>query len=278
MSLFATIPGGPGLPPGCGIVPVVDAQDPLAGLVDANRGASADLCPPLDGCRHSVVSVLDTRTWTGCVTARDLIVTLGRRRSRQKDGPPPIDDLEGQFVLPRITALLQWGIGGSANEEAEVDWQHGTQLTIGAQNVIVQARYDVITPDGVSFDPCDLPAFTVNAGISRGTIGVNSNPARLTRVAQVTTPGDTVRFEIPNFALSFSVLVLGENEQSALVEQVAFGTAYRTGHAFTSPTSNVDQYNVENAVPLWNGAEFLDVTNTNEAGSLTAFVIFGLAL
>lgn len=277
MSLFATIPGGPGFPAGCGIVPTVDAQDPLGPIPDANRGASADVCPPIDGCRSAVVDVLDTRTWSGCSVSRDLIVTLGRRRTRNPNGPPPVDDLEGQFVLPRLTAFIQWGIGGSANEEAEVDWQHGTQLSIGAQNVIVQARYEVITPDGGTFDPCDLPLYTVNAGVSRGTVAVNSNPARLTRVVQVPTPGDKVRISVPNFAISFTTLVLGEGV-GALVEQVAFGTAYRTQHTYGSPTANVDQYNVENAIPLWNGAEFLDVTNTNDEGPLTAFVIFGLAL
>ena len=247
-------PGGPGIP--CG-TPVFDVSRPLASVPAANRGASKELYPSenlaTDPFARTERQVVDARTG-GCVIAEALVVTLGRRPLRLANGPRTPESLT-TLLMPRVRAHLTWGVGGSAALDALVDWIHGTQITISAEYAQVSAIYDVVTEPWApaTIDPCELPTFEVSAGVGYGSISVNSNPARLTEIVQLHNPGDTQMIPIPAFAVSFSVFVLGDTE-AVQVKQAAFGTAYNTLHDFGAP-SDPSQYRVENAIPIWNGAE-----------------------
>jgi len=150
--------------------------------------------------------------------------------------------------------------------------------------VSVDAEYSVVVPPWApdpAFDPCDLPSFDLTAGVGYGMIFGTSSPSKRTEIVQIQHPTDpAVTIPIPPFSTAFTVLLqaIGGTTASALVEQVAFGTAYRTRHDFVSPTTETG-FHAENAIPLWNGAEFLTVTSTNGADQpLVATVIFDLAL
>lgn len=284
----APLPGGPGNPP-CGAA-VFEVTRPLTALAvqGANRGATADLCPPDSSCPEPpsaplgsfsgpVENVLDVRPWTGCVIAESLVITLGRRSLREANGPSKPPDI-ANFIMPRVRAIIDWGIGGSAVESAEVDWRHGTQLSISAERVNVQARYDVLTPPwlGIVPDPCDLPAYRLSAGVGYGSISTNSNLATLTELVMLQVGGDVQRIAIPPFAVSFTLMLISGAIE---VRQTAFGTSFFTIHEPVAPETTGAGYFVENGFPVWNGAEFLDVTSVAEGGQASyALVVFGLAL
>lgn len=277
-----TIPGGPGNP-NCA-VPIVDVSRPLAPVPPANRGATKVIDPPFSLAAGNTLAstrapVVDLRSWAGCATPEALIVSLGRSAVRTPNGPTAPPDVPG-FILPRIRAHVRWGVGGSASFEALVDWQHGTQLTIGAEYVQVEAIYDVVTEPWAfptDFDPCDLPVYNLAAGVSYGSVAVNSNPARLTEIVQIETPGapETI-IAIPPFATSFTAFTHSDVE-IASVRQVGFGTSYATEHQFSAPTDPTD-YCVEDAIPIWNGAETLRISNLSDGGPLHLFIVFGLTL
>jgi hypothetical protein len=276
-----SFPGGPGAIP-CA-ENVIEIQRPLASVPGANRGATKELhasdALATNRLARTVRPVVDARSlMAGCVVAEALVITLGRKPLRLTAGPATPPEIAG-LIMPRIRAQVKWGVGGSAALEALVDWQHGTQITISAEYVEISAIYDVVTEpwDPATLDPCDLPSYDVAAGVGYGSISVNSNPARLTEIVQLQTPASApVDISIPPFATSFTVYTMGGTEE-ATIQQLAFGVGFNTTHVF-GPGTDPTQYLVENAIPIWNGAELLRVTNTSDSGPLHAFIVFGLAL
>ena len=255
------LPLGPG--PNTRGVPSWDPTRPLSESTPNNRGAIREI--------HAgqSLAVADARTTPNKV-AEDInvvlgISTIGVEQNSVTD--EPVDSL--------VRACVRWGIG-SAEFQAEVDWLNGTVLTVPAEQIYVSARYDRFFVGGS--DPATPPVFCLSAGFAYGRAGKNSNPSRLTERVTVLTPGDSQELRIPNFATSFTV-VLVEPSTSAKVEVYGFGRAFANQINIVSPMSNVGQFDVEDAFPLRNGAKFVRITNTNSGSqSLYAYVIFGLSL
>ena len=251
---------GPG--PNTRGVPAWDALGPLSQSTPNNRGAIARIVA------GQTISVADLRAVPN-VVGRDLALVLGLT----------VEGLEEDFVTDEavdsaVTACITWGLG-SAEFRAEVDWIDGTVITIPAEQINIRATYERTFVGDT--DPACPPAFCLAAGFAYGCRGKNSNPARLTKYVEILDTNGTQQIKIPNFATSFNV-VLVTPSTTAQVDVFGFGAGLANRVVITAPSSNVSQYDVENAFPLRNGARFLKVTNTNQSGPLRAYVIFGLSL
>lgn len=187
------------------------------------------------------------------------------------------DDETDSFILPAVRARVEWGIGG-ASFLAFCDFRLGTQIAVVAENVRVCAEYVTHRccfenmPDPKK---CDLPCFSLAAGFGYGYHGHNSNSARFTDLVCL-EPGEKKLVPIPPFASSLTVQPI--NNGNCDVSVVGFCTTPKVIYEVRTPLTNMNQNNIENALPLYNGAESLIVENKNPAGPLAAFVIFGLAL
>ncbi len=256
-----------------------DPLRPLSDQLPSNRGfGKVELTPPSGPISDSAENdTLIVKMSPGASVARAELLTFTLGLALKKSTVSPIR--EGIFVLPSVRAILKWGIG-SVNFTAECDWMHGTQLSIGAEDVTISARYlkntvpwePVPDADGV------FPTFIVGAAVSYGNVGRISCPARYTALAQVEDDdeGSFVDVPIPPFATSFTIVPIGGS--TGTVALTAFGTAYETTYAFGPPLTNTGQYNVENAFPIWNGAQFLRVRNTDGEAPAIVQVVFSLAL
>ncbi len=252
---------------------VHDAIAPLTDQTPNNRGFKVIVRPPKGPLAIAQPAGILRAPADGCSRAYLLNVTLGLALEK------PLEDFvqEQVFVLPMLRAVLKWGIG-SQEFTAEADWLHGTQLTIEAEAVEVSARYlkNTLPWDPVPDDSAIYPNFIASAGVGYGNIGRNSSAATLTELAQIEDMNGQVDIPIPPYATAFTVLPV--SDASVAVEQMAFGTAYATRHMIATPLSNAGQYNVENGIRVWNGAQFLRVTNLNEDAPAIALVVFALAL
>jgi hypothetical protein len=259
-------------------IPGMPAHDALAPLTDQapnNRGFKAIIRPPKGPFAIGEPEGILRAPPNGCARAYPINVTLGLAL----EAPLANFIREQVFVLPMLRAVLKWGIG-SQEFTAECDWLHGTQLSIEAEAVEVAARYvkNTLPWDPVPDDSGVFPNFIASAGVGYINIGRISSAATLTELAQLQNPDDQVDILIPPYATAFTVLPV--SDASVAVEQMAFGTAYSTRHVIGVPLSNVGQYNVENGNRIWNGAQFLRVTNLNgeQGGQALALVVFCLAL
>jgi hypothetical protein len=253
------LPLGPG--PNTLGIPSWDPTRPLSQSTPNNRGAIRRIEA------GQILNVADARMVPN-VVGEDISVVLGLTVEGDDEDflvDAPVDSL--------VRACVTWGLG-SAEFRAELDWMNGTILTVPAEQINVRASYK---REMLGSDPGPCPVFCLAAGFAYGRVGKNSNPARLTELVQLDAPGDSKQIRIPNFATSFTV-VLVEPSTSAQLDVYGFGTGYSNRIMITSPMSNVGQFDVENAFPIRNGARFVKVTNVNTTGELIAYVIFGLSL
>ena len=179
--------------------------------------------------------------------------------------------------MAQVVGTVKWGIG-STEFEADFDWLHGTQIAVLAENVSVAARYvkNTLPWDPVPDDESRYPAFVASAGVAYGALTRISSGARLTKLVQLENPGEKLDIPIPPFAVSFTVIPF--SNAKVFPEVLAFGDSYKAGYQITSPLSNLGQHNVENSFPLFNGAEFVRITNVEQAASALCAVVFCLAL
>lgn len=180
-------------------------------------------------------------------------------------------------VLPSVRAELDWALGCN-RFKAVCDVQHGTVIGLVAENVRITARYHLSRgPGDEDCSPRDLPCFKVRAGAGYVARAHNSNSARLTERLCLRSPGDRQIIPIPPFAISMTVLPADDGKASVVVMGL-FETP-QVRYVVGSPLSNVGQHNVENALPLFNGARFVEVENINgDDEPLDGFVVFGLSL
>lgn len=259
----------------CGpLVAGVDARAPLTRVDVNNRGHSKILCPKrhdrCDDKEHESdgwVEIFETRG-DFCVNGWPLTIVLGVELE---------DNLKcfanDEFCWAAIQARVQWGLG-SARFTAELDVLDGTQITVVGENVSVQARY-VVASRPWEPDRCPVPPARISAGVGLGASHGVGSPARLTRLVQIEKPNDRQRIRVPRFATGLTVLPVQDSKVH--VDVTALGRAYRVGYDVATPLSNAGQSNRMGALPLFNGAEFVDVTNV-DSGAAEAFLVFELAL
>lgn len=268
--------------------PVVQIKRPMAHVSDASRGSVTTLSPPAE-----VLSLPDpkkrkevVRLVQGCVEGELLCVTCGITvvSSGPSLGVSPFT--EGVYAMPMIRGSIIFGEGDAA-QFAEFDWLHGTQLSVGTDTAEVSAQYLRYTLPWDPVAPEDIPVpptFKLACGFAYGNVGRNSNPARLTEVVQIEDTsgvGATVRVPVPPFAVSVIFLptatAMVDMNPIARLTMVAYGTGYGVPINIVQIPSNAGQYNVENAFPIPNGVQAIEVTNTS-ASILVGFLVFGLSL
>lgn len=209
-----------------------------------------------------------------CARGELIGVVLGIHETDDKGNPCFVDLPEDLLALPAVRAHLTWGLG-STSFHATVDYLHGTQIGLVAETVRVCAEYVLL---GDCKKSCNLPCYSVAAGFGYGVRGHNSNSARLTELACIEEPGGRVRIRVPPFAISVTVLPI--DDQPCAIDVVGRCNSHRVHKEISVPLGNsyaTGTYDVENALPLFNGADSVLVEN-KAAGPMAAFVIFGLAL
>jgi len=243
---------------------------PLAENIGTRGASGGDIGPPDES-----TTVLRMAAHESVATI--LEVTLGLKQVSGKvfeEDKKTWADQGDVHVMVRGRAT--WGIDG-ASFDAKFDWMNGTRLSIGAEFLQIEAEYVLCHPKGVTVERSKLPRFSPAVGLAYGGIGRNSNPARYTDWVYLSEIGDFKDIPVPAFATSVTVLPNGSSQ--AQVEIIGVGSSGAVSLTATGPLANVNQYNVENAVPLFNGARRVRIRNTNtEDLPLTAYVIFGLAL
>jgi hypothetical protein len=246
---------------------------PLDGQETQSLGSAMDLAPPEGDIPAEgqligeAAPLLQVRS--DCVGGHLIAVTLGIELASESAGLPVVDDA----VYSAVRAKIEWGVG-DAHYEAEVDWQNGTQLSISAENIELAAIYVKATDPAAPADDPVFPTYRLNASFSYGNVGRNSNPARLTELVQITEVDGTARIEIPKFAISYTVIA--DRLTTYDTRQIGYSTVYGAEFSKTTVENNTLPA-TENIMPIANGMRFIDITNTN-AGPMSAFVIFGLAL
>lgn len=242
---------------------------PLDSADEENRGNTIlTLEPPdgtnMDGPDSSIIDV-DSR----CSRGELMTVTLGIKPNDR------VDTTRDAFVYTGVRALIQWGIGGT-HFEALLDFLHGAQLSIAAENIRVAARYIKRSrPWNPDVDE-EAPSYQVSAGLSYGANSRNSNGARLTELIQLETAASTQDVEIPPYATALTILPVNGAQINASV--FGRGTAYNVDYQARSPVTNVNQYNVENTFPLFNGSRFVRLSNATGDEEVFGFLIFDLDL
>lgn len=252
------------------------ALRPLTSQVnDINRGNEEVIGPKTRG-KGPKGTTLIAGFHPNCVRGELIGVVLGLCRV---DEPADLTGITNQgYYLPAVRAHLWWGLGG-VTFNATCDYIHGTVVGLVAEGVRVCAEYVCwkrSIPDDLLPPKTCLPCYKVKAGFGYGARNYNSNPARLTEFVVVKTAGDTERIEIPPFAISVTVQPIGTSSVS--IDVLGYCEKPIVHYDIATPLTNAGQHNVENALPLYNGAVYIDVKNENESEPLEAFVIFGLAL
>lgn len=243
---------------------------PLAPIAnDTQRGHTVEIAPGQG-------SVLITGFNSLCPRGELIGVVLGicpidaQRGRFDPDADVPPDEPLDAFAAPAVRAEITWGIG-SASFFAVADFLHGTVLGLVAENIRVCASYVTL---GCCPDRKHLPCFAVSAGFGYAARSANSNPARLTKHVRVPA-GQSKRIRVPPFALSLTGLPI-ESRPFDLRVLGGCGSLGVTYHV-AAPLSNVGMHLVENALPLFNGARFVDVFNPGP-DELEALILFGLSL
>ncbi len=253
--------------------PSCDALAPFTVTPPNNRGGSQRLVPPVGASAVGPsLAVFDTKG-DGVRRAQLIGVQLGLRLEKGK----PADYLVNQFARGSVVAELTWAIGSSTEFRAECDWMHGTQISVLAETVQVAARYEKSTfPWAPAPEDTLYPTFVVNGGVAYGAMNRISSGARLTKFAYL-EPQESVNIPIPPFATSFTIIptLFGLAQVTATVRSFGLVTA---SYVIDAPLRNTGQHNVENSFPLFNGAEFVTITNASEQSRAVAAVVFCLAL
>lgn len=248
----------------------IDLRPLTAQSHDVQRGMTERLAP---GSGHDLVRLIEFQPGI-CVRGELLGIHLAVCEERHP-GSDCCDEDEC-FALPALRAHLEWGLGG-ATFTARVDFLNGTSIALVAECLKVCAEYVIW---GDSCAPW-LPVYRASAGVGYfGTRAVSSNPARLTELA-CAAAGARERIPIPPFAVSVTIQPIDDPSSPApspirasVVGPRGPAVRYDVAH----PLTNAAQDNTIDALPLFNGARFVEIDNTGGAGPLAAFVIFGLAL
>lgn len=246
---------------------------PLAEASAGSRGSGAELPPPASNAYDSVygkvigrsVGLVDVDTGA-CQSGATIAVVLGLEVSSAQN------TLRTGFIYPHVRAEIEFGIG-TVNFKAYADWINGTVLSVPAENINVSAQYIKQTNPTEPDTTTEYPTYRVSAGLAYAGAGHNSNPARLTELVQIETQGGFQQFEIPAFAISWTLV----SPVDTTVNVVGQGDEYDLEYEIAGPPTNAGQHDVENSFPIPNGTRFIQVFNSG-AEPLTAFLIFGLAL
>lgn len=235
-----------------------------------NRGGSKEICP---GQRN--VSIVEPHI-PSCVVGQTFAIVLGI-----DFGKPQVELVGGATVAPffaGIRAIVIWGIGGACSFRAEVDWLEGTVLRVPADNLqTVSAEYVVkqLFPDVPEPDPRLLPPAEVSVGLAYdGGGGWNSSPARLTEAVLLRTADEVASIPIPKFAISATIL--SDGDQTVQASVVGLGGVRARYDALMPSGSN--RYVVENAIPIPNGSDRVELRIPTLASATVVQAIFGLAL
>lgn len=261
--------------PGCGCpLDVIQANRPLVDQAASNRGAIIEVDPPPDTVLNgeTVTRICEVRTT--CAQGELLSVTLDQSIRGGAEATTAFDVAD--FVWPNVRARIMWG-SGNGSFQAECDFLNGTQLSIAAESICVDAVYRKVTMAAADVESWAAAPINARVAYAYGNVGRNSNPARLTELVEL--PGGTGNIAnvlIPPFATSFTLLPVANNTD--LTARVfGFGSSLFVDYDTVGTLSNTGQYNVENAFPLFNGARYIQINDgTSDPGYV--FVVFGLAL
>jgi hypothetical protein len=190
------------------------------------------------------------------------LVTLSLfRENKQK--PAEVSDIF-------ITAKISWGIGG-ASQSAEIDWNHGTMVTVPATSIAVVAQYD--SPEGPDDTPAPAPEVKLTSLVAYGTRPGGTTP-RLTRrfaLAAAAAEAAIETFDVPAFASDVTWLVNGVPADLATI--VLRVRTSKAGIVLYSVNASA----LGRALPLPNSAELLELENTS-AAAVSGVLLFGIAL
>lgn len=261
--------------PGCGCpLDVIQANRPLVDQAASNRGAVIQIDPPPDDVLNgsTVTRICEIRST--CAQGELLSVTLDQSIRGGSEDTTDFDVAD--LVWPNVRARLSWG-SGNGIFQAECDFLNGTQLSIAAESLSIDAVYRKVTMGAAAASTWTAAPLNARAAIAYGNVGRNSNPARLTELVEFPGGvGNVANVLIPPFATSFTLLPVANNSDlSARV--FGFGSSLFVDYDVTPTLSNTGQYDVENAFPLFNGARYIQINDgTTDAGYV--FVVFALAL
>lgn len=221
---------------------------------DSCRGDVVILSPDQEG----LVQVFEFRS--ECVRAEIIGITIGLSRLRDHDCCPA-----ERFALPAVRAHVDWCIG-NASFSARADVLNGTVLSVAAEQVKLCVEYVICG------DECadDLPSFKVSAGASYGAS--SGFPAQLTEMV-CAAPGEVGQVAIPPFAIGFTVLPIEPSAGPVRGSILGPNGAPRVSFESASPIAGGRKF-----IPLFNGAAYIEIDNTDGASPRAAFVIFELAL
>ena len=232
-----------------------------AATVEANHGRFVELCP---GDCATIVEVSNR-----CVVGESVGVVVAL-----EDIEDPTCCITDELVHVMVRGQVTWGLG-CVSFVAFFDWLHGTQFTLVAETVQIDAQYMVISPPWL---PCPnracLPPLRLKAGLGYGCVGKG---VRLTELAQIEEPGKSVLVDVPPFATHVTVQpACGMNAEIRLFD---CGKGYAPCFTFRSGDGpGAEGFGIGQQIPIPNGVRFVEVFNKNAEGPLTAFVIFGLSL
>lgn len=254
-------------------LPTDETIRPLSGQDENNRGFAVILPPPDALIGETGVRTLLQMRSRG-LDAELLNVVLGIDLA---DFDNSNEDVFGP-IIPYVRCSLDWGIGG-AHFSAVCDWMQGTQLSIPANYISVGAIY-VKQQNAFSPTPFEPPRFRCAAGLAYGNAGRIASTARYTELVQLQSIGSTAVVQIPKYALSATILPVNNSVVGVTVRAGGSGSGFDMDYVIETPLSNAGQRNVENSIPLFNGARFLQIRNNNaDPNNLgQVFIVYTLAL
>jgi hypothetical protein len=205
-----------------------------------------------------------------------LTITLGQALAGFADESG--EALASANQITSVKALVSWGTGG-ASFDAQVDWMHGTTLSIVASWVRVSATYPL---SGDSDNPS--PDVSLTAGVGYGDIG-ESEGARFTQsIGTLGVGAASPYFPIPAFATDFILLsssaaapagFLTEPAQIQISSSTDAAPTFTNAFLYTGG-SNADGQEPR-TFPIFSGARFLRVRNSG-ANTAKYTVVYNLTL
>jgi hypothetical protein len=226
-----------------------------------NRGASKTIA-----ASGEPVVVLDAYRPVNTTVAYPIVITLG------VTGPlvEPIVPADAALFVS-LRAIVRWGIGGSAEFEAVVDWLEGTRLSVSAERVLVKAVYDVDVPRWLpSPKRISCPERRVSAGVGYGHAS-GEHRASLTSFVALEKLGDSEVVPFPPFAVGFTVMPA--NGGTATARIVFPSSALAVPVTVTTPTTASGTFPIKKP----NGASGVAIENAG-AGPAFALVVFTMAM
>ena len=253
-------------------------RGPLDDQDDRNLGGTVFVSP--GDTNISLLSLKSDAAPVVCALALNIDIDPG---SVSEGGE---DVAEDQYIYSAVRVRFDFGIG-AATQTVIADVSRGTVIAVPMQTAKVTLDYIVQCPPWLKDQDVTslkgLPVYRVTGGLAYSPTGHNENPSRFTEFVAIENTVDTNspptnvrRVPIPAFATGFSVLPANDGTCTVAIKGVS--SQFPVQYDVTAPLTNVGFHLTENAVPIPNGAKYLDITNTRgDGGAFYGFVVFGLA-